>query len=139
MFSLKNLNLACMSACVRVRAYVYVCITVTTQNNVIIVTCTTQYRVLTKFQKFINRQFKTFATYTWRKFLPVWNFVTFPRPLNVVYIKIVIKTNSYKHFLLTLSCQVVTKGHKNLNKPAAKSCTFVLMWMTFCYHPTLTG
>ena len=32
---------------------------------------------------------------------------------NVVYIKTFIKMHSYRHFLLTLSCQVVTKGLKN--------------------------
>ena len=66
MFSLKNLNFSyvCVRVCVcvhvrvRVRvcvcAYIYACINVTNQNNVTIATCTTQYRVLTKFQKFIN-------------------------------------------------------------------------------------
>ena len=105
----------CVCVCTRARIYVYVCMNVTNENNVIIATCTTQYRVLTKLQKFINWTFKKFVTYTWRKFLPV----------NVVYIKTVIKTHSYRHFHLTFSCQVVTKGHKNLNKPAAKICRFV--------------
>ena len=31
---------------------------------------------------------------------------------NLVYIKISIKVHSYRHFLLTISWQVVTKGHK---------------------------
>ena len=48
--------------CVSVCAYVYVCINVANQNNAIIVTYTTQYRVLTKFQKFANWKFKKIVT-----------------------------------------------------------------------------
>ena len=83
-------------------------------------------RNVTKIQKFINWKFSRFVTYTWRKFLPVW---------NVVYITAAMKMYSYRHFILTLSCQVVTKCHKNLNKPATKSCRFVLMRITFCLLP----
>ena len=74
----------CVCVCVRVCvcAYVYVCINVTYQNYVMIATCTTQNCVLTMFQKFMNWKIKKFVTYTWRKFFPFWNFVTFPRPLK---------------------------------------------------------
>ena len=48
----------CVCVCMCVCAYVYVCINKTNQNIVIFATCTTQYRVLTKFQKFINWKFK---------------------------------------------------------------------------------
>ena len=74
----------CVCVCVRVCvcAYVYVCINVTYQNYVMIATCTTQNCVLTMFQKFMNWKIKKFLTYTWRKFFPFWNFVTFPRPLK---------------------------------------------------------
>ena len=51
--------------------------------------------------------------------------------------KTVMKTHSYKHFILTFSCKVVKKGHKNLNKPVTKCCRFVQISTTFCYHPTL--
>ena len=33
---------------------------------------------------------------------------------------------------------MVTKGHTYLSKPVAKSCRFVYVFMTFCYHQTLT-
>ena len=50
-----------MSVYVCVCAYVYVCINVTNQNNVIFATYKTQYRVLLfEFQ----RKFKTFVPYT---------------------------------------------------------------------------
>ena len=68
--------------CARVCVCVYVCINVTYQNYVMIATCTTQNCVLTMFQKFMNWKIKKFVTYTWRKFFPFWNFVTFPRPLK---------------------------------------------------------
>ena len=66
--------------CVRVCAHIYV----TNQNSVITTTCTTQYRVLAKFQKFINWKNKMFVTYTWHKFLPIWNFVAFPRQVTCI-------------------------------------------------------
>ena len=85
---------------------------------------------VTKFQKFMNWKFNEFFTYTWCKFLSAW---------NVGYIKAVMKTDSYRHFLLPPSCQVVAKGHTNLKKPAIKSCRFVQICMTFCCHPELKG
>ena len=77
---------------------------------------------VTKFQKFVNWKLKKFVTYTRRKFLPAWTFVTSSRRLKYIYQNSLMKTHSYRHFLLTLSCQVRTKGHTNLKKPAVKIC-----------------
>ena len=65
----------CVRACVR--AYVCVCINVTNQNlNCYNSKSYNRHMYNTKsrideFPKFINWKFKKFATYTWRKFLPV--------------------------------------------------------------------
>ena len=38
---------------------------------------------------------------------------------------------------LKRSCLDVAKGHTHLNKPAAFSCWFVQVRMSFCYHLAL--
>ena len=58
----------CVCMCVRVCVYVYVFITlivtwIVVIEKVIISTRTTQYPVLTQFQKFINRKYKSFLLY----------------------------------------------------------------------------
>ena len=89
-FSLKTWILH-VRDCVRVyvfvcvRVYVYVCINVTNQNNVIIPTCSTQYRVLSKFQKFVNWKFNTFVTYTWRKFFTCLKFCYISSSIKILY------------------------------------------------------
>ena len=55
-------------------------------------------RNVTKFEKFTNWKLKKFVTYTSRKFLPVWNFVTSPPRWKYTYQNSLMKTHSYRHF-----------------------------------------
>ena len=91
----------CVCVCVCVCMYVYVCINVA--NSKQCYNChmhNTISRIylpnVTKFQKFVSWKLKKFVTYTCRTFLPVWTFVTSPRRLKYIYIKIV----SWKRILI---------------------------------------
>ena len=67
---------------------VCVCVNVTSQNNVIVATCKTTSRIIlrnvTKFQKFINCEFKKFITYTRHKTLSARNVVPFQKCVRLV-------------------------------------------------------
>ena len=96
MFSLKNLILhvrvyvrvcVCVRACVCVYVYVFITLIVTwivIIQKVIISTCTTQYPVLTKFQKFINWKYKSFLLYMMQIFTCL-NFFYISSSIKMLY------------------------------------------------------
>ena len=83
-------------------------------------------RNVTKVQKFINWTFwKNGTCIHDANFYLLEILFSFLGRLKCCIHKILMKTYFYRHFLLSLSCQVLTKDRTNLKKPATKSCRFL--------------
>ena len=85
-------------------------------------------RNVTKFQKSINWTFKNLSLTHDATFYLHGILLHFLVDQNMIYIKTVMKMHSYRHLLLTLSCQMVTTGHTKLNLPLKAAYLFKCAW-----------